>query len=399
MVAPSWLPLLIFLFVAGATLRAPWMIYFAVAVTVVMGAAHLWARHALDRVLYHRRFHYRRGFPGETTLVTIEVENRKILPLSWLRADDPWPLAAAPEDEELLAPSHLQGQGQLVNAYNLRWFDRARRSLTIRFAERGVFPVGPTRLESGDLFGVYETRQELPNTAYLTVFPRLLPLESLRLTADDPFGDRPARRPLFDDPNRPMGVRPYHPEDGFRRIHWPATARTGQLQTRVYQPVTTRALAVCLNVATELRPWLGYSPPLLEFMVSASATLCYQGIQAGYAVGLYANGCLAHADQPFRIPPGRTQQHLAHLLQALAGVTPFVTQSFENFLLRSLAEMPFGATLVLVTALMGQPLEDTLLRLRQYRRNIILYKAGGDAPTPLPGIRVLHLPFGEAAHE
>src|SRR5512140_34605 len=101
MLAPSWLPLLIFLFLAGALLRAPWLVYFSVAVTVVMGAAHLWTQHALDRVIYRRRFHYRRGFPGETTRVTIEVENRKILPLSWLRTEDPWPLAAAPEDQQL----------------------------------------------------------------------------------------------------------------------------------------------------------------------------------------------------------------------------------------------------------------------------------------------------------
>ena len=395
MLAPSWLPLLLFLFLAGTALRAPWMIYFAVAVGVVMGAAHLWAKHALDRVTYRRRFHYRRGFPGETTSVSIEVENRKALPLSWLRVEDPWPLAAAPEDAELLAPSHQQGQGQLVNAYNLRWFDRVRRSVTIRFQERGVYPVGPARIESGDLFGVYSQDRELADTEYLTVFPRMLPIENLRLTADDPFGERAARRPLFEDPNRPMGVRPYHPEDGFRRIHWPASARTGELQTRVYQPVTARTLAVCLNVSTQEHAWMGYSSPLLEFMVSAAASLCYQGVQTGYSVGLYSNGCLAHADQPFRIQPGRTPNHLAALLQALAGVTPFVSLPFATFLLTSLSDIPFGATLVLVTARYDPSLQDTLLRLRQYRRNILLYKAGGEPPETLPGIRAVHLPFME----
>lgn len=396
MAAPGWLPLLVFLFLAGATLRAPWLVYFSVAVGAVLGATHLWARHSLDKVSYHRRFRYRRGFPGETTEVGIEVENRKVLPLSWLRAEDPWPLATAPEDAALLAPSHIQGEGRLVNVYNLRWFERVRRKFTLRFGERGIYPVGPTRLESGDLFGVSSRDAELANPEFLTVFPDLLPVERLRLPADDPFGERAARRPLFEDPNRPMGVRAYHPEDGFRRIHWTATARTGELQTRVYQPVTARTLAVCLNVATEERSWMGYSPALLEYMVSAAATLCYQGIQDGYAVGLYANGCLAHADQPFRIQPGRTQHHLAALLQALAGVTPYVAQPFEDFLLQSMGNLPFGSTLLLVTALLGDPLRETLLRLRQYRRNIVLYKAGGGPPASLPGVQMLHLPFEPA---
>ncbi len=398
MLAPAWLPLLIFLFLAGAALRAPWLIYFSVAVGVVMGAAHLWAARALDGVLYRRRFRYRRGFPGESTPVSIEVENRKFLPLSWLRVEDPWPLAAAPEDAELLAPSHLQGQGQLVNAYNLRWYAQARRSLTINFQERGIFPVGPARMESGDLFGVYSRERELPNREYLTIFPRILPIDLLRPAADDPFGERPARRPLFEDPNRPMGVRPYHPEDGFRRIHWPASARTGQLQTRIFEPVTARTVVVCLDVATQERPWLGFSPALLEFMISAAATLCYQGIQNGYSVGLYSNGCLAHADQPFHIQPGRTPHHLAALLQALAGVTPYVAAPFAGFLLSALGEMPFGATLVLVTARFDASLQDTLLRLRHYRRNILLYKAGGEPPAETPGLRAIHLPFEEPAH-
>lgn len=396
MIAPAWLPMLLFLFLMGALLRVPWLVYFSAAVGVVLGVAHAWSRAALNRVSYRRRFRYRRGFPGETADVSIEVENKKALPLSWLRAEDPWPLAAGPDESELMGPSHIQGQGKLVNVYNLRWFARVKRELSIRFNERGVYPVGPTVLESGDLFGVQSQDVELPNRDLLTVFPRLLPLKSLRLDADDPFGDRAARRPLYDDPTRPMGIRAYHPEDGFRRIHWPATARTGELQTRVFQPVTARTLVVCLNVTTEEHAWLGYSSPLLETMISAAATLCYQGVQSGYGVGLFANGCLAQADQPFRIQPGRTPQHLAALLQALAGVTPIVLRPFEDFLLESLSEMPFGATILLVTARVTPALQDALLRLARYRRRIILYKVGGEAPDELPGIRCLHVTLEEA---
>ena len=110
---------------------------------------------------------------------------------------------------------------------------------------------------------------------------------------------------------------------------------------------------------------------------------------------MYSNGCLAYADQPFRIQPGRTPNHLAGLLQALAGVTPFVSLPFASFLLTSLSDIPFGATLVLVTARYEHSLQDTLLRLRQYRRNILLYKAGGEPPAALPGIHAVHLPFTE----
>jgi uncharacterized protein (DUF58 family) len=395
----SWLQLLILVFLAGAAVGVPWMVYFSASVMVVMGAAHWWRTRSLDRVIYRRKLHYRRGFPGETTALTVEVENRKLMPLSWLQIEDGWPVAVSPQDEAVLAPSHIQGTGTLVNVYSLRWYDRIRRSYTLLLRERGIYPLGPLRLASGDLFGIYEAERTLEQPDYLTVFPALLPLERLRLRADDPFGDRAARRPLFDDPNRPMGIRPYHPEDGFRRIHWPATARTGSLQTKIYQPVTARMVAVCLNVATEQMPWLGYAPGLLEYMVRVTATLVYQGVESGYAMGLYSNGCLAHADQPFRIPPGRTPAHLAVLLQALAGVTPYVTGSFEKFLLRTLSDIPFGATLVLVTALLPEAFQDTLIRLQRYRRQITLYKVGGELPPDLPGVQTVYLPYQESAGE
>jgi hypothetical protein len=81
------------------------------------------------------------------------------------------------------------------------------------------------------------------------------------------------------------------------------------------------------------------------------------------------------------------------LLGALAGVTPFVLQPFEGFLVRSLSEIPFGATLILVTALLPDAFRDALLRLRSYRRNITLYWVGPARPLEIPGIRIVHLPF------
>jgi len=393
MSAAAWLQVLILVFLAGVLLRLPWLIYFSVAVSLVMFLAHQWRRRALDRVHYTRRFHYTRGFPGEETEVRITVENNKLLPVSWLRASDAWPAGVGITDESSLAPSHLPDRSYLVNVFSLRWHERITRGFKLVFHKRGIYEIGPLLLEAGDLFGLYEQREEREQTEYLTVFPEMVPMDRLGLRAEDPFGDRRSPRPLFDDPSRPVGIRPYHPEDGFRRIHWPATARTGALQAKVYQPVSARTLVICLNVSTEVHFWLGYVPAVLEQMVRVCTTLAYQGVEDGYAVGLFANGCLAHADQPFRIQPGRSPHQLAALLQALAGVTPFVTAPFETFLIRSMSQIPFGATLVIVTALVPERLQDTLMRLHRYRPRISLISLAEAPPPALPGIQTSHLPF------
>jgi uncharacterized protein (DUF58 family) len=218
-------------------------------------------------------------------------------------------------------------------------------------------------------------------------------LKALQLPTDDPFGDLRSRRRLFEDPTSPNGVRPYQPEDELRRVHWAATARTGTLQVKTYQPVTSRVMLVCLNVLTTQQPWLGSHRDLFEQLIKVAATLVYEGHQAGYSVGLISNGCVARADQPFQISPGRSNEQLAQLLGALAAVTQYTTAPFENLLMKSLPKVPYGSTLVIVTALLPQELLETLMALKRYRPNATLFSLQSEPPPVLPGIRTIHLPF------
>ena len=119
----------------------------------------------------------------------------------------------------------------------------------------------------------------------LTVFPAMLPLAEGRLSPEYPIGDQRSRRRITEDPHQVLGVRDYHPEDNFRKIHWPATARTGQLQVKVYQPTSAQVLIVCLNVSTHQRYWEGIYPELLENMLSLAASLVDRGIQDGLPGG------------------------------------------------------------------------------------------------------------------
>jgi uncharacterized protein (DUF58 family) len=392
--ARRWIPLFLALLLLGALLRVPALIALPTMLIVVLGLASGWQRRALQGVSYVRKPHYRRSFPGERVDLRLEVENRKLLPLSWLRIQDPWPRAVGPE-EDLLAPTHLPDQGLLTNVFSLRWYERARRSYTLLFRQRGIYQVGPARLESGDFFGLYEDSRTQARADLLTVFPSLLPFEALRLPAEDPFGDRRSRRRLYEDPNQPIGVRDYHPDDSFRRVHWPATAHTGQLQVKVYQPTSANVMVVCLNVSTFSRHWEGTYPALLEHLVQAAATLTTKGIEEGYRVGLISNGCLAHADQPFRIPPGRSPGQLARLLEALAGVTPVVTAPFERFLIKEVPRVPYGATLLIVTGVTSPELGEALVQLRHHGRQITLISFARTLPPEIPRIRTFHRPFAD----
>ncbi len=393
------LPILILLMMMGIVFKEPFLITLSSALFIIIGVAYWWQSRSLVGVSYRRIFHFTRGFPDELIDLKLEVENRKLLPISWLRVQDDWDRAVGPVDEELLAPSHLKDRGFLTNIYSLRWYEKARRSYSLLLRKRGIYSIGPARLDSGDLFGIFEKAMEVGPNHFLTVFPTLLPFSKIEFPAEDPFGDQRSRKRLFEDPNRPMGVREYRPEDSFRKVHWPATARTGQLQVKVYQPTTGQVMMVCMNVSTFARHWEGVYPELLEYLIKVAATLINEGIREGYKVGLVANGCLAHADQPFRIPPGRSPQQLAVLLQALAGVTSVVTGNFERFLLREIPRIPYGATLIILTAVTTPELASTLIQLKQHERRITLFSLAQESPPIVPGIQIIHQPFKEAVSE
>jgi uncharacterized protein (DUF58 family) len=388
-----WGPFLVMIFVLGVVLAQPLLMVLSSMTGVVILIANWWRERVLDQVTYVRRPYYRRAFPGEEVSVQIEVENGKLLPVSWLRVSDPWPEAVGPADESTLTPSHIPQVGLLTNTYSLRWFERVRRTYTLVFRQRGVYRIGPARMESGDLFGFYETAQRDGPTEHLTVFPRVYPFRALPLPTEDPFGERTSRRRLYEDPTLPMGVRDYRPEDDFRRVHWPATARTGELQSRVYQPVSARVVVVCLNVATFARHWEGTDRDVLEHAISVAAGLVTRGMEDGYRIGLISNGALANSDQPFRLLPARSTKHLALLLQSLAGVTTLLTAPFDRFLIREVPRLPYRSTLMILTAVVYPALIETLLRLKRHGRRITLISLDSAAPPEIPGIRTVHAPF------
>jgi uncharacterized protein (DUF58 family) len=391
-----WIPFFILTFILGALLQLPFLMTLSASLAFIMIVMNWWRRRALDNISYVRRPFYRRGFSGEVINLKVEIENRKLLPLSWLRIEDPIPTAIGPDDESLMAPSHVPDHSLLTNVLSMRWFQRIRRSYDLVFQKRGVYKIGPARLRSGDLFGLYEESRELDDTLLLTVYPELLPMKALDLPAEDPFGDRKARRRLFEDPNQPMGVREYRPEDSFRRVHWPATARTGELQVRVFQPTSARVMVVCLNVSTFERHWEGVYPPLLERLISTASSIAYHAVEDGYQVGLISNGCLAHSDTTFRVPPGRSPRQLSTLLQVLAGVTPIVRAPFVKFLMDEMPSVHFGARVLVVTAVTSLSLMESLLKLKKRGRRVTLLSLAKEPPeVGLENVNFIHLPFEE----
>jgi uncharacterized protein (DUF58 family) len=363
----------------------------AASILTVIPVAWWWNRVSLRRLEYERHLDRRRAFPGEQVKMTIQVTNRKPLPLSWLEISDEIPVAL-PLVNGTLIPTHAPRIGSLENVLSLRWYERVTRVYELSCTARGVHDLGRVQLRSGDLFTLFEQCEARESDDRLIVFPQIWPMVDLALPTKDPFGEQKTYRRLIEDPLRTIGVRDHRPEDGMRRIHWKATAHKGDLQVRVYEPTATLNLVILLNVTTFEHHWQGVLPELFERTISVAGSVATWAIGQRYKVGLVANGCLARSDQPARVPPGRSPEQLTAILEMLAGITCFPTASVERVLRRESPRLPWGATLVVVTAIVTDRLAEALVSLRDAGRRLALISLEEDPPPPLQGIVTYHLP-------
>ncbi|MCI0393312.1 MAG: DUF58 domain-containing protein [Chloroflexi bacterium] len=389
----AWVPLAIFFVLIGlAAGRNPELLALGIVLLVVVGVGAWWKNVSLAGVTYERSFDRTHVFPDEPITMTLDIANRKPLPLTWLQFKDELP--AAPDEEDQIAAMATEKTGSYVlqNTLSMQAFERTHRSVSFRIARRGFYKVGPVRYQSGDIFTLFTIERQHKYEDTLVVYPQVWPLDALQLPAKELFGEFQVRRSLFTDPIKTQGIRDYQPQDRFRDVHWKATARRGDLQTKVYDPSSGMSVVVFLNVATYAKHWMGFDPVLLERAVSVAASMASYAAEQKWAVGVLANGAVPGSDQPIRVPPGRSPEQLIHILEALAAVTEFATGSMDLLMQRESRRLPLATTLVLVTAVVTEEIMVSLLRLKEAGRRVVLISLADEPPRCPPGILAYHTP-------
>ncbi len=379
------------LMLASVLLRNNLLFLLSLFLLLIGGVSWLWTRVCLTAVTYRRRLGSDRLFFGEETELAIEIVNAKPLPLAWLRAEDELPAALELVATKLPA-SFRPGRARLDNLLSLRWYERVTRRYRLRAVRRGAWQIGPAELVSGDILGFALRRQVIPDTNLLLVYPKIVPLTALGLPAHRPLGDLQERRRVVEDPLRVLGAREYASGDSFRHIHWKATARRQQLQTKVFEPSSALPLAIFLNINTYELLYEGLDHELQEFAVTAAASLARWAWENGHPVGLYVNSTAQPGAQRIRIRPDRRPDQLLYILEGLAKVVDYGRWPIEAILQTEAPRLPYGAGVAVVTATANDRLQQTLLQLREREFGLTLVGLGDKTvDVKLPGVRCYHI--------
>jgi uncharacterized protein (DUF58 family) len=222
-------------------------------------------------------------------------------------------------------------------------------------------------LQIGDLLGIVNSRQMKVASEHIIIYPQVVPLQQLGLPTRSPQVALPARSPLFEDPTRVRGVRDYQRGDSPRRIHWTATASTGRLLVKQYQPSIARETLIYLDLdEASYEQRRRYTATELA-IVTAASIANHIVVREGLAVGLSTEAWdpLLEKQSRFFLPPRSERAHLMSLLEVLARVQVAPVTPFADLLRRESVHLSWGATLVVISGRESESLFDTLLYLRR----------------------------------
>lgn len=360
--------------------------------------ASLWGRFALERVTYQRRFARSRCFAGEEVELTVELTNRKILPVTYLTVDDTVP------DELRITSRRIHfsrmGQNMLRLLFGLAWYQKVIRHYRVLATRRGFYKLGPALIQGGDPFGYVNNMVEIHTPEHLIVYPKLMSLAELGIASRRPFGDLRARNRLFEDPMRFAGVREYQPGDPPSRVHWKASAAAGSLQVKLLEPSANVGLVVFLNTWADDLFWKGGDIPTMEAGCLLAGSIVNYACEEEVPVGLFSNGHVQGWGSNLRLPPARGPQVLTQALEGLARLHMVSRESMAELLCDEMDRLGYGTSVVLITRPVPPPLADAIMRVHRSGRPVTLIRFGRHLPPAprLPGIRVYEIAGEEALH-
>lgn len=361
------------------------LVFAAVAVGLLIFVNWWLARYVVRTVRVHRRISRQEAEIGQTVDVSLSVSNPGRLPVVWMIIEDLLSRHAL-----LPPPARLEVQGRRVHLLGVKPRERATLTYYLKCCGRGFFQIGPTVVEAGDLFGLFCRYRVATHPQFLTVYPELLPIEGYDIASRRPIGEIRMTHRLYEDPTRIAGVRQYRPGDSLRQIHWRATARTGQLQSRLYEPSSIAGATLVVDFHRRSYPDRGRAELAVTCAASLAAAICAQRQQ----VGLVSNGrdaservrtegweseyrsheaARAAAEMrpssdrlaPVVVRTARGDGQLLRILEALARLELSDGLSLADSLMEALPYLPRDATVVTIVPEAQEAMVALLASLRQ----------------------------------
>jgi uncharacterized protein (DUF58 family) len=310
---------------------------------------------------------------GDDVSVAVDVAHVGTLPISWILIDDML------EKRALLAKvPAIKVKGDSITVQQMAPGAVVKLRYEIKFKRRGYYQIGPVVIETGDLLGLNRRFKVLTEPVYVTVLPQVAVVGRYDIASRRPIGEVVMTHRLFEDPTRIAGVRKYQNGDALSRVHWRATARTGTLQCKVFEPSTLAGATIAVDFHVDaFDP--KHEPVRSELAIKCAASIADTLQRMGQQVGLVSNATDAadrirlhgwRSDQrtraaakqsaqmadesdrlnPVIVPTRKSPEQMAHILQALARMEISKGLALPDLLFETQAQIPRDATVIVIVS-------------------------------------------------
>jgi uncharacterized protein (DUF58 family) len=319
---------------------------------VLVISSYFWTVVSLRGIQVQRQTRTQRQQVGQVFEERFEVDNHSRLGRLWVSIQDKGTLIGSGGSRVL----SWIGGGQQRSYISYTWL-----------THRGSFLLGPTKISSGDLFGLFSVSREIASNKSLLVTPYFVELQSFPNPAGLLPGGRTQHRRTLEVTPYAAGVREYAPGDALSRIHWPSTARRNQLMVKEFEQdpqadvwilvdahkFVQAALPDAYTIRKGENVFLWRRKPeevrlpsaTIEYAVSAAASIANYYIIRGYAVGL------ATAGQIYTVLPAeRGERQLGKILEVLAFIEGEGKLPLYGLVTAQAGTIPRGSTVILITS-------------------------------------------------
>ncbi|MFU8796773.1 MAG: DUF58 domain-containing protein [Dehalococcoidia bacterium] len=209
---------------------------------------------------------------------------------------------------------------------------------------RGVYTVGPLVARSSDPLGLFRVKITRTTPVTVIIYPRVAELPGFRLPEADLSGERSALLHLRAHSAQASTARQYTHGDSLSRIHWPSTARCGQLMSKEFDSGKSNDVWIILDLQRVVHKTAGMDRSD-EYAVAIAASLASRALSEDCSVGL-----IAYGDREYLLPPHGGTPQMSRVLETLAlsrteGETPL-----DEVLVKDAQKLGRLASLFVVTS-------------------------------------------------
>lgn len=280
----KWAAGIVVLLVLALVFRLGLLLYAAYALIAVIVISRYLSRVWSESMTARRECSQLTARIGDRISVLITMKNQGKWPIAWMLCED-----VLPAQSLLYEPPSLKLSGRRIQLSTFRAGEGKSMLYQVDCNRRGYYQIGPVMLETGDLFGLHRRYKIGATPHYLLVYPDVVPIEGYDISSRRPIGEVRMTYRLFEDPTRIAGVRQYTAGDPLNRVHWRASARTGILHSKVYEPSTVAGATLVLDFHQRSHP-PAHEPFRSELAITATASLANALYMMQQQVGLVTNG-------------------------------------------------------------------------------------------------------------